>query len=159
MQTHGFMELTCPASGGSRKKVAGYGQCFSVFLCPLAFSPGLRAPRRDRHGHGSGVATAAHAVPNRRERPTGTRQRAKPGFQVVRVAQSRYGAVRRYGQGGITGRSPPICPGMTWRLTNCDGSAENIFYPAGGENIASDICFGPCTHRREPAKPARETSG
>ena len=36
MQTHGFMELTCPASGGSRKKVAGNGQCFSVFLCPLA---------------------------------------------------------------------------------------------------------------------------
>ena len=33
---------------------------------------------------GSDVATAAHAVPNRRESPTKTRQRAKSGFQVVR---------------------------------------------------------------------------
>ncbi len=47
MQTQGFMELTCAASGrrntwlnirdygiggGSRKKVAGNGQCFSVYL-------------------------------------------------------------------------------------------------------------------------------
>ena len=82
---------------------------------------GLNLPTSVTYGHGSGVATAAHAVPNRRERPTGTQQRAKPGFQVVRVAQSRYGAVRRYGQGGITGRSPPICPGMTWRLADLRG--------------------------------------
>ena len=52
-----------------------------------------------------------------RERPTGTRQRVKSGFQVVRVAQSRFGAVRRYGQGGITGRSRPVRPKMTRRST------------------------------------------
>jgi hypothetical protein len=36
--------------GGSRKKVAGNGQCFSVFLCPLIQRAlWLRAPRPDGH--------------------------------------------------------------------------------------------------------------
>ena len=26
-------------------------------------------------------------------------------------------------------------------ITNCDGAADNIFYPEGGEKMASDICF------------------
>ena len=26
-------------------------------------------------------------------------------------------------------------------ITNCDGGANNIFYPEGGEKMASDICF------------------
>ncbi len=33
------------------------------------------------------------------------------GFSGGQVAQSRYGAVRHYDQGGKTGRSHPICPG------------------------------------------------
>ena len=26
-------------------------------------------------------------------------------------------------------------------ITNCDGSAKNVFYPKSGEQIATDICF------------------
>ncbi len=66
MQIHGFMELTCPASGGrntwpnirdygiggwSRKKVAGNGQGFSVFPCQLiVWGQLLQAVERDDRG-------------------------------------------------------------------------------------------------------------
>ena len=65
MQMQWFMELTCAASGGrntwpnirdygiggwSRKKVAGNGQCFSVFLCPLIQRASwIREQRPDGH--------------------------------------------------------------------------------------------------------------
>ena len=58
----------------------------------LSRHPETRAPARDRayrsrnstfiigrDGHVSEVATAAHAVPNRRESPTGARQSAQSG--------------------------------------------------------------------------------
>ncbi len=44
MQGRGFMELTCLAGGASRKKVAGNGQGFSVFPCPLVFRRAYQPP-------------------------------------------------------------------------------------------------------------------
>ncbi len=80
---------------------------FFRFPVPAGFlsGPTSAAPRPTRSRFWRGDRRTCSSKSSReadRERPTGTRQRVKSGFQVVRVAQSRFGAVRRYGQGSLT---------------------------------------------------------
>jgi hypothetical protein len=71
--------------------IKNFTKYFSKIACVTGSPPKpWRGVCRNTGKVGSGVATSAHVVPNRLERPTGTRQTAKPSFQVSGGPEQRW---------------------------------------------------------------------